>query len=315
MRKPLALAVLLLTLGPLQAQDPPGTWYFAVSGDSRDCGDLIMPKIARAIAEDRDHPAAFYWHLGDFRRMYGPDCDVVKRTHPDWDCKKRPEDQLGPEEMNHYLDTAWDDFIERQVRPFAPIPVYLGIGNHELGAGRTRTEFQRKFQPWLTSGPIHNQRVQEANDHFYSTEGATFFHFVKNGVDFIYLDNAGDDADFSAEQLEWLENVLNRDRKDKTVTTIVAGMHAALPYSKENRHAMDTTCQGLCSGQRAYDLLYRTQKLGGKHVYVFASHSHLFVGELFKTDEHDGQVIMGWLTGAAGAEQYRKDTERIQYGY
>ncbi|HEY4592092.1 MAG TPA: hypothetical protein VIJ61_06770, partial [Thermoanaerobaculia bacterium] len=132
MRKPLALAVLLLTLGPLQAQDPPGTWYFAVSGDSRDCGDLIVPKIARAIADDRDHPAAFYWHLGDFRRMYGPDCDVVKRTHPDWDCKKRPEDQLGPEEMNHYLDTAWDDFIERQVRPFAPIPVYLGIGNHEL---------------------------------------------------------------------------------------------------------------------------------------------------------------------------------------
>jgi hypothetical protein len=300
---------------PSQPQDPSGTWYFAISGDSRDCGDLIMPKIAHAVAEDREHPAAFYWHLGDFRRMYGPDCDVVKRTHPDWDCKARPEDQLGPEEMNHYLETAWDDFIERQVCPFAPTQVFLGIGNHELAAGRTRTEFQRKFQPWLTSGPIHNQRVQEANDHFYSTEGATFFHFVKNGVDFIYLDNAGDDADFSAEQLEWLENVLNRDKADANVKTIVAGMHAALPYSKERRHAMDTTCQGLCSGQRAYDLLYRTQKLGGKHVYVFASHSHLFVGELFKTDEHDGQVIMGWLTGAAGAEQYRKDTERIQYGY
>lgn len=304
--------------GQAQAQPPApsGTWYFAVSGDSRDCGDLIMPKIAHAIAEDRDHPAAFYWHLGDFRRMYGPDCDIVKRAHPDWDCKNRPEDLLGPEEMNHYLDTAWDDFIERQVHPFAPTPVYLGIGNHELAAGRTLTEFQRKFQPWLTSGPIHNQRVREANDHFYSDEGATFYHFIQNGVDFIYLDNAGEDAGFSAKELEWLEDVLKRDHDGKNgeIKTIVASMHAALPYSKERRHAMDTSCQGICSGQRAYDLLYR-MKLVGKQVYVFASHSHLFVDKLFETDEHKGQVIEGWLSGAAGAEQYRKDTEAIQYGY
>jgi len=314
MRKPLALAVLLLTLGPLQAQDPPGTWYFAVSGDSRDCGDLIVPKIARAIADDRDHPAAFYWHLGDFRRMYGPDCDVVKRTHPDWDCKKRPEDQLGPEEMNHYLDTAWDDFIERQVRPFAPIPVYLGIGNHELGAGRTRTEFERKFQPWLTSGPIHNQRVREANDHFYSTEGTTYYHFVQGGVDFIYLDNASPGS-FSADQIQWLEKVLSRDKINAEIKAIVVGMHAALPFSRQRGHAMDASCQGLCSGQQVYDLLYRTQKLGGKRVYVFTSHSHLFVDRLFETPEHEGQVLAGWLVGTAGAEQYRPETEPVQYGY
>jgi hypothetical protein len=314
MRKPLALAVLLLTLGPLQAQDPPGTWYFAVSGDSRDCGDLIVPKIARAIAEDRDHPAAFYWHLGDFRRMYGPDCDVVKRTHPDWDCKKRPEDQLGPEEMNHYLDTAWDDFIERQVRPFAPTPVYLGIGNHELGAGRTRTEFERKFQPWLTSGPIHNQRVREANDHFYSTEGTTYYHFVQGGVDFIYLDNASPGS-FSADQIQWLEKVLSRDKINAEIKAIVVGMHAALPFSRQRGHAMDASCQGLCSGQQVYDLLYRTQKLGEKRVYVFTSHSHLFVDRLFETPEHEGQVLAGWLVGTAGAEQYRPETEPVQYGY
>src|SRR5262249_17012606 len=28
-------------------------WYFAVSGDSRDCGDLIMPKIAKAILSNQ----------------------------------------------------------------------------------------------------------------------------------------------------------------------------------------------------------------------------------------------------------------------
>src|SRR6185437_15328862 len=31
-----------------QAPDSDATWYFAVSGDSRDCGDLIMPKIAQS---------------------------------------------------------------------------------------------------------------------------------------------------------------------------------------------------------------------------------------------------------------------------
>ena len=291
-----------------------GTWYFAVSGDSRDCGDLIMPKIARAIADDGAAPAAFYWHLGDFRRMFGPDCDVVKRTHPDWDCKTRPEEQLGWGEMNHYLDIAWDDFIEHQIKPFDPLPVYLGIGNHELGAGRTRGELERKFQPWLTAAPIHDQRVREALDHFYSVEGDTYFHFIRNGVDFISLDNA-DAASFPAAQLNWLATVLDRDAKDPAVKTIVAGMHEALPYSKQRGHAMDASCQGLCSGQQAYDLLYRAQKLAGKRVYVFASHSHLFVDKLFETPEHDGQVLPGWVVGTAGAVQYRPESEPTQYGY
>jgi hypothetical protein len=29
---------------------PVKSWYFAVSGDSRECGDVIMPKIAASIA-------------------------------------------------------------------------------------------------------------------------------------------------------------------------------------------------------------------------------------------------------------------------
>jgi hypothetical protein len=99
------------------------------------------------------------------------------------------------------------------------------------------------------------------------------------------------------------------------VKTIVTGMHEALPFSKQRGHAMDASCQGICSGQQAYDLLYRAQKLGGKHVYVFASHSHLFVDKLFDTPEHDGQVLTGWIVGTAGAVQYRPETEPTQYGY
>jgi hypothetical protein len=311
-----AFTLLVLAAAAARGQEPAGTWYFAVSGDSRDCGDLVMPKIARDVEDLRaTTPAQLYWHLGDFRRLYGPDCDVVKRTHPDWDCKGRPEGELGADEMNRYLEEAWDDFITHQVEPFGATPVFLGIGNHELAAGRTRDELRRKFQKWLTSAPIHLQRVQEAKKGFYSTEGDTYYHFVKNGVDFIYLDNA-DDESFSAAQLVWLGKVLANDAADPSIKTIVAGMHEALPYSKQRGHAMDATCQGLCSGEQVYDLLYRAHEIAGKHVYVFASHSHLYVEDAFGDQrEHAGQVLPGWIVGTAGAEQYRKESEPIQYGY
>ena len=290
----------------------PDVWYFAVSGDSRDCGDLIMPKIARAVADaEASTPAVFYWHLGDFRRMFGPDCDMIKRTHPDFDCKNRPEEQLGANQMNEYLDQAWDDFITRQVGPFGSLPVFLGIGNHELGAGRTPQEFRRKFQKWLTSQPIHLQRLAEAKNHFYTTEGDTNYHFVRNGVDFIYLDNADGDS-FTGAQIQWLKRILANDAADPTIHTVVAGMHAALPHSLASSHAMDASCRGVCSGQQAYELLAQAQKTAGKKVYVFASHSHLFLEGIFDTPEHQGQVLPGWIVGTAGAEQYVDD---IHYGY
>jgi hypothetical protein len=327
MRKPgraaqnLFLALLaVFAAGPARGQEPApaGTWYFAVSGDSRDCGDLVMPKIARDVEVRRAAaPAAFYWHLGDFRRLFGPDCDMVKRDRPDWDCAARPESALGTDAMNRYLDAAWDDFLDRQIVPFGDTPVFLGIGNHELAAGRTRDEFRRKFQKWLASAPIHLQRIREAamSPPFYSTEGDTYYHFVQNGVDFLYLDNA-DGASFSAAQLGWLQTVLENDAKDPSIRTIVAGMHEALPYSKQRGHAMDASCQGLCSGEWAYDLLFRAQAIGGKRVYVFASHSHLFVADAFAGQpEHTGQVLPGWIVGTAGAQQYRQEGDPIQYGY
>jgi len=94
-------------------------------------------------------------------------------------------------------------------------------------------------------------------------------------------------------------------------------MHEALPYSSFRRHAMDTTCQGLCSGQQVYDMLYRAQGLGGaaearKHVYLLASHAHEFVADVYDTPEHQGQVIPGWIIGTAGAVQ---SAETIRYGY
>jgi hypothetical protein len=312
----LVVSVLACAAGAQTPPVPPAAWAFAVSGDSRDCGDLVMPKIARAIEGEAGGPAAeLYWHLGDFRRMYDIDCDILKRRHPSYDCKSRPPDQLDRFEMADYLDMAWDDFIERQLGGFRKTPVLLGIGNHEL-YGRTRDDYRKAFRKWLLQAPIHEQRVLDSSRGILTTEGSTFYRVVRKGVDFISLDNA-DENGFSTEQLVWLARVLAADAADDSVMTIVAGMHAALPYSTSRGHAMDASCAGLCSGQQAYDLLFRAQNLAAppekrKHVYVLASHSHFFKENIYDTPEHRGQVLPGWIVGTAGAQQYQ---DTIRYGY
>src|ERR1017187_10862363 len=78
--------------------------------------DLVMPTIAKSVLE---HHAEFYWHLGDFRAMYGVDEDMSKRY-----------DSSLP--VDEYWRIAWGDFLANQVAPFGLLPVHLGIGNHEV---------------------------------------------------------------------------------------------------------------------------------------------------------------------------------------
>ena len=54
---------------------PPGAWQFIVSGDSRNCGDVVMPSIA---AHSAPYSPSFYWHLGDFRAIYRFDQDYAQ---------------------------------------------------------------------------------------------------------------------------------------------------------------------------------------------------------------------------------------------
>ncbi len=333
-RLPIKLACICLMLlcafaSSVKAADKKNkSWLMAVSGDSRDCGDIIMPKIARDIADkNAQTPVEFYWHLGDLRGMFRIDCDVLKRKDPNAVCNVSPLDMNKAElrqyldDFNGYLKISWDDFIEHQIDPFGQTPFVLGIGNHEL-INRTREDFRLRFSKWLTQPLITSASKWDAKNKITASSGNTYFHFVKNGVDFIYLDNAGYKDDFSAEQLAWLAQVLKADAKDKSIKTIIAGMHAALPQSSERGHAMDATCDGLCSGLTAYDLLYQAQNLSAtnsaqrKHVYVFSSHSHFFRENIYNTTEHQGKVLNGWIIGTGGAEQYlRTTTERIMYGY
>ena len=188
------------------------TWTFAVSGDSRDCGDVVMPAIA---ADAIKHNVAFYWHLGDLRKISGPDQDFVQ------------ERALAgkPTDLADYENHAWDDFIENQMKPWGDVPVLLGIGNHETTPPKSREAFVHQFREYLNRPELKEQRLKDDPN---ATRPTTYFHWTRDGIDFIYLDNATNDQ-FGAAQMKWLEGVLRRDRKHDGIRTIVVGMHEALP--------------------------------------------------------------------------------------
>ena len=317
------LLVLTVAAGWSRSTTENNSWYFAVSGDSRDCGDLIMPKIAQHIADNRPNaPVEFYWHLGDLRALYRRDCDMAMRENPSFQC---PPKLLSDEPQNvrkEYLSAAWPDYISQQINPFVTrgVPFYLGIGNHELYGGRTRDEFRQQFKEWLTQPALQKQRASDREKQgdsgkIQSKDGDTYYHFILKGVDIIYLDNANiyndQDPGFTEEQLNWLDLVLKRDEANPQVKTIIVGMHAALPESVSRDHAMDRSCTSFCNGKRVYERLRVTQSKG-KKVYVMASHSHYFEEYVYDTPENGGHGLPGWIVGTAGAEQYRTD---IKYGY
>ena len=75
---PFALAA-IAGIAAAQAPTSTGTWTFAVSGDSRDCGDFVVPAIATKVKAEKD---LFYWHLGDFRNIKKQDQDLVSMLPP-----------------------------------------------------------------------------------------------------------------------------------------------------------------------------------------------------------------------------------------
>jgi hypothetical protein len=134
----LILAITLWAIFWLPGVPPPPAktnWYFAVSGDSRDCGDLIMPKIAQAIADgSQTAPVDFYWHLGDLRAIYRIDCDMAKIKDPSFQCVPESASPSETQAMrNEYLSAAWPNFINSQIRPFEKLTCHstlvLGITN------------------------------------------------------------------------------------------------------------------------------------------------------------------------------------------
>src|SRR6202158_5669609 len=107
-----AATLLAPAFEPAVAQQPPGvTWRFVVSGDSRNCGDVVMPGIAETAKKNQ---AAFYWHLGDLRLTTGFDEDI----------QHQPEHIKKQLSVAEYETVEWPDFIDSQIAPFGSIPFF-----------------------------------------------------------------------------------------------------------------------------------------------------------------------------------------------
>jgi hypothetical protein len=283
------LSVLLLFVGALIPAARPQTWNFAVSGDSRNCGDIVMPAIAAGAQHDQ---ATFYWHLGDLRAIYDFDQDF----------KQLVTASGAPLVIIDYQNRAWGDFIENQISPFGGTPFYLGIGNHETIPPKTRTEFIIQFADWLDTPELQQQRLK---DNPKDRRLRTYYHWRKGEIDFINLDNASTEQ-FDRDQMAWIQTVLKADTNDPSLHTIVVGMHEALPDSISKGHSMSESAQGEASGRQVYTMLLDAQNNARKNVYLLASHSHFFMEGIFNTEywRTHGGVLPGWIIGTAGAVRY-----------
>lgn len=256
-----------------------------MDGDSRNCGDLIMPVIARRAIQTG---ARFYWHLGDLRWLASVDQDYAGLHRNDPEALK----------MENYLNAAWGDFKANQVKPFGKLPFFLGIGNHEL-IGRTREQFVEQFHDQLNIEPIRRQReADDPNDHMVRT----YYHWVMDGIDFIYLDNA--DNMFDDAELAWATRLIAADQANPRIRALMVGMHEALPDSYSIDHSMNQGTDEGTSGRIVYKDLLALKAQTGKPVYIVASHSHYFLSDIYNTGkwQANGGVLPGWIVGTAGAQ-------------
>jgi hypothetical protein len=286
-----------------------GVWRFAVSGDSRNCGDVVMPAIAQGVHADN---AQFYWHLGDFRAIYRIDQDYAQ-THQKIPGRAAPS-------MNDYLYDAWNDFIESQLLSFGDTPVFLAIGNHEMIPPKDHYQIVAAFADWLNASVIRSQRLQDdSSDHAVRS----YYHWLVSGIDFVTLDNSSE-RQFEPSQMSWLKQLLDRDAANSSVRAVVLGMHAALPDSISADHSMNQTATGTESGRTVSDWLAQFKRQSGKPVYILASHSHFYMDGIFNTAAwRDRGVLPGWIVGSAGAERYKlppnandaKEARAYIYGY
>ena len=316
----LAVALFVATGSGIKTQQPAqnpaqapqrstdGTWTFAVSGDSRNCGDVVMPAIAAGVTNS---DASFYWHLGDYRAIYNFDEDM----------QHQPEHVAKPLNISDYEQIAWDDFIRNQIVPFGELPVFLGIGNHDTTPPKTREQYIIQFADWLDAPKLREQRLR---DDPFAHKLTVYYHWIQNGVDFISLDNATPDQ-FDTAQMTWFEKTLNAAESNPQIHTVVVGMHEALPESISANHSMNQSATGTETGRRVYIDLLNAQNAAHKHVYILSSHSHYYMDGIFNTEywRTHGGVLPGWIIGTAGAVRYALPPESKQaraaetnvYGY
>ena len=301
-------------------QSPVAPWNFVVAGDSRNCGDVIMPAIAQGAKRNN---AQFYWHLGDWRAIYTFDEDMVQALLME-------NNALAPAKqktlhLDGYLRSAFQDAIANQLGPFdvAKVPVFAGIGNHETMWPMSRPAFVRAFHSYLDAPAIRQQRIADST-YAFDLPVETYYHVTIGGIDFISMDNGSCDM-FDEAQMDWVTALLDRDSQDAKIHTIVVGMHAALPDSRSCGHSMGNYTRQRDTGRRVYHLLLNVRDSYNKQVYVLSSHSHFVMDNVYDTPywHANGGVLPGWIVGTSGAVRYRlpagvtpgPNTKTDVYGY
>jgi len=293
---------------PAATPRPEGSWRFIVSGDSRNCGDIVMPTIARHSAK---YAPSFYWHLGDLRAIYKIDEDMAYAAQHNRELLS----------CDNYQRRAWDDFVENQIASFGDVPFYVGIGNHEAIPPKNEDAFKRHFFDWLNLPALRSQRQLDREPLLPEP----YFHWIQGGVDFIYLDNASNF--FSDDQQTWLVRRLQSATSNPEVKSVVVGMHEALPDSIANYHSMGDNAaepRARPSGENVYKALVAFRDTSKKPVYVLASHSHFYMEDIFDTTklkENGAKPLLGWIVGTGGAVRYKlpdphpETAKKDVYGY
>jgi hypothetical protein len=279
------LALLAVTLTSAQQAAPQSVvWTFAASGASRNCGDVVMPAIAKRVQYDH---AQFFWHLGDYRSIYEIDEDFLELN--------------GGVTREYYYSNAWHDFITSQLVPFGSVPVYLVKGNHEAIPPKSSEDYLREFGFWLAAPIVRTQQVRDKDFKLQ-----TYYHWIQGHIDFFTLDNSTADQ-FDKGQIDWLEDQLERAASDRTIKTITVAMHMPLPDSVVANHSMNNSNPGTVSGRRVYGDLFDFRRKTHKRVYILTSHSNFYMDNIFDTPELRslGDPLPGLIIGTAGGQRYR----------
>ena len=272
-------------------------WRFAISGDSRNCGDVVMPAIAAGIHRDS---ADFYWHLGDFRAIYNFDEDI----------QHQPEHLKTPLVISDYEALAWQDFIDSQLATFGGTPVFLALGNHETIAPKTRTEALEQLADWFNAPAIAQQRLA---DDPKDRRLKAYYHWNEHNVSFYTLDNSTADQ-FDNAQLRWFEAGAGARRR-----SIPAFAPWCLACTRRCRTALPQTtpwttspqaskaaaaCMPICSASSG-----RRTNASTCSLQPFPL---LYGGNLYNTAHWrtHGGVLPGWIVGTAGAVRYPLPPER-----
>ncbi len=282
------------------SQESPQPWTFAVSGDSRNCGDIVMPAISAGVRNDG---ARFYWHLGDFRAIYNFDEDIQHQiTHV-----------AKPLNITRLRGSLLERFHPEPAAAFRHPARISRYRKPRDNSSKTREQYLIQFADWLDTPVLRKQRLNDDGQDF---KLRTYSHWIEDGIDFISLDNATPDQ-FDSDQMAWFEKVLGADSGNPQIRSVVVGMHKPLPESISRSHSMNESAAGTESGRRAYADLLSAQNSAGKRVYVLGSHSHYFADGIFDTEywRNHGGVLAGLDRGHGGSatlafpENYRGEAQ------